>query len=109
MRRVVEMSKKLNIQDIRDGAKTIFVNNNVKRAFLFGSYAYGNPAENSDIDIVIDTEGRLPFLRVCGICEELRIIFKKKIDVFDLREINNNSNIFNDIIKKGIVLYEKEQ
>lgn len=55
------MSKKLNIQDIRDGAKTIFVNNNVKRAFLFGSYAYGNPAENSDIDIVIDTEGRLPF------------------------------------------------
>ncbi len=103
------MNKLLNVQEISDNAKMIFVNNSVKRALLFGSYAYGNPTEESDIDIVIDTEGKLSFLRVCGICEELKQVFNKKVDLFDIREIKQGSNTLEDILTKGVLLYEKKQ
>ncbi|MCL2813870.1 MAG: hypothetical protein FWD23_04650 [Oscillospiraceae bacterium] len=56
--------------------------------------------------MALDTEGKISFLRVCGVMEELSQIFEKKVDLFDFREIEQDSDIMKEITKKGILLYE---
>ena len=103
------MGKIYSIDEIENGARDIFNKNNVIRAYLFGSYANGNPCEESDIDIALDTGGNISFLRVCGVTEELFQTFNKHIDLFDFREIEEGSNIMKEITQKGVLLYEARQ
>jgi len=82
---------------------------------LFGSYAYGNPTEDSDIDLLIlkDTKNR----RVDRFVQVKRIIYNPncKIPVSPLvytpEELKERLRIGDDflkeIIQKGVVLYEK--
>ena len=100
------MDKIYSIDEIENKSKYIFQKNNVIKAYLFGSYAYGNPDGKSDIDIALDTGGNISFLRVCGVMEELSQIFEKNIDLFDFREIERESDIMKEIIQRGVLLYE---
>jgi predicted nucleotidyltransferase len=82
---------------------------------LFGSYAYGNPTEDSDIDLLIlkDTKNR----SVDRFVQVKRIIYNPncKIPVSPLvytpEELKERLRIGDDflkeIIQKGVVLYEK--
>ena len=100
------MDKIYSVSEIENKSREIFQKNNVIRAYLFGSYAYGSPGDNSDIDMALDTGGNISFLRVCGVMEELSQILEKKVDLFDFREIEQDSDIMKEITKKGILLYE---
>lgn len=51
----------------------------------------------------------MSFLRICGINEELFQSFEKNVDVFDFREIEQDSDILNDITQRGVLLYEAER
>ena len=102
------MDKIYSVSEIEKKSKEIFRKNNVIRAYLFGSYAYGNPGGNSDIDIALDTGGSISFLRVCGVMEELSQILEKNVDLFDFREIEKNSDIMKEITQRGILLYEAQ-
>lgn len=85
------------------------------RITLFGSYAYGNPTEDSDIDLLIlkDTKNR----SVDRFVLVKRIIYNPncKIPVSPLvytpEELKERLRIGDDflkeIIQKGVVLYEK--
>ena len=85
------------------------------RITLFGSYAYGNPTEDSDIDLLIlkDTKNR----SVDRFVQVKRIIYNPncKIPVSPLvytpEELKERLRIGDDflkeIIQKGVVLYEK--
>ena len=103
------VDKIYSINEIEEKSKEIFKENNVLKAYLFGSYAYGNPGGKSDIDIALDTGGKISFLRVCGVMEELSQIFEKNIDIFDFREIEQNSDIMNEITQRGVLLYEAQR
>ena len=103
------MDKIYSIDEIENKTKTIFHKNNVIKAYLFGSYAYGNPDGKSDIDIALDTGGNISFLRVCGVMEELSQLLGKDVDVFDFREIEKGSNIMKEIMQRGVLLYEAKQ
>ena len=84
------------------------------RIILFGSYAYGNPTEDSDIDLLIlkNTDER----RVDRFVQVKRIIYNPncKIPVSPLvyspEELEERLRIGDDFIKeiiqKGIILYE---
>ncbi|MHA1271289.1 MAG: nucleotidyltransferase domain-containing protein [Candidatus Helarchaeota archaeon] len=86
------------------------------KIILFGSYAYGNPKENSDIDILIikNTVKR----RVDRIVLVKKLIYNpnRKIPispiVYTPDELNERLRIGDDfiqeIIEKGIILYEKK-
>ena len=63
----------------------------------------------SDIDIAVETDGKVSFLRVCGIMEELSQLFNKRVDLFDFREIEKDSYVSDEISKKGILIYETER
>ena len=79
----------------------------VKKAILFGSYAKNLATETSDIDLVIDSEGKLLNINFYGLLEDLVQKLHKDIDLFEISEIHKDSRIYNDIQNEGVIVYEK--
>lgn len=85
------------------------------KIILFGSYAYGNPTLNSDLDImVVLQESNLPrYKRGSSIRLELQKIIDIDIDllVYTQAEVNEWSNVelsfVHTVLKKGKILYAR--
>ena len=102
------MSEKIyTVEEIKSLLGEILKEFSVKKAILFGSYAKNNPTSKSDIDLVIDSEGKLLNIYFYGLLETLVEKLQKNIDLFEISEIQKNSRIYNDIQKEGIIVYEK--
>ena len=99
------MNKIYNLEEIKNILAPVFLVNPVHRAVLFGSYAKDMATNNSDIDIVIDSQGQLLNINFYGLLEEITEKLNKKIDLFELSEIKENSPIYNAIQKEGVILY----
>lgn len=102
------MSEKIyTIEELKDILYDILKNFAVKKAILFGSYAKNTPTAKSDIDLVIDSEGKLLNIYFYGLLENLVQALQKNVDLFEISEIQKNSKMYNDIQNEGIVIYEK--
>ena len=102
------MSEKIySIDEIKQILSEILVNFAVKKAILFGSYAKNLPTKNSDIDLVIDSEGKLININFYGLLEEIVEKMQKKVDLFEISEIKEGTPIYDAIKKEGIIVYEK--
>ena len=102
------MSNKVyTIDEITLILKEILKNFAVKKAVLFGSYAKNKQTPTSDIDLVIDSEGKLLNINFYGLLEELVEKLEKNIDLFEISEIQKDSKIYDDIRNEGVVVYEK--
>ena len=102
------MSDKIyTIEEIKNILKEILKNSSVKKAILFGSYARNTPTSKSDIDLVIDSEGKLLNIYFYGLLEDLVQKLQKNIDLFEISEIQKNSPIYDSIVKEGVVVYEE--
>jgi len=55
--------------------------NGARSVRLFGSYAKGNAAESSDIDLLVDLEPDRSLLDLIAIKQDLEELFHKKVDV----------------------------
>lgn len=100
-------TKIYSIEDIKNMINEILVNTEVEKAILFGSYAKNKPTKNSDIDILIDSKGKIKGLKFFAIVDKIREKFDKDVDVIEKIEINKNSKIEKEIEKTGVVIYEK--
>ncbi len=77
------MSDKIyTVEEIKKILKEILQKAEVKKAILFGSYAKNIPTSQSDIDLVIDSEGKLLNIKFYGLLEELVQRLQKNIDLF---------------------------
>ena len=102
------MSEKVyTIEEIKEILKTLLRNTSVNSVILFGSYAKNTPTSKSDIDLVIDSEGKLINIYFYGLLEELVQRLQKNVDLFEISEIQKDSRIYNDIQNEGVVVYEK--
>ena len=102
------MSEKIySINDIKMILKEIFLNTDVEKVILFGSYAKNKPTKNSDIDLLIDSNGKIRGLKFFAIIDIIREKFDKDVDVIDSSEIDKNSRIEREIMNTGVVVYEK--
>ena len=97
----------LSIEDIKSACKVVLDEYSVKYCILFGSYAKGTPNEKSDVDLLLSTD--VTGLRFFGIAERLRAVLCKKVDLIDLRQLNNNQELLDEILKDGIKVYEQHQ
>ena len=77
----------------------------VKKAILFGSYAKGLAEPNSDVDILVDSG--LKGLSFFGLLEDVSTALDKNVDLLDITQIEPDSNIHLEIVKSGVVIYEK--
>ena len=80
----------LTIGDIKRMIKPIATKYKVKEIYLFGSYARG--------------EADFRHTLIFSLAEELRIIFNKEVDVFEINEINKNSDFYNAIMKERLLV-----
>lgn len=100
-------TKIYSINDIKAILSNILSNTDVEKAILFGSYAKNNPTSNSDIDIFIDSNGKIKGLKFFAIIDILKETFGKDVDIIEKSEIDKNSKIDKEIEKTGVVVYEK--
>ena len=89
----------LTIDKITKIVVPILESNNIHYCYLFGSYAKGNPRENSDVDLLVDTD--ITGLEFFGIIEKLRVALKKKVDLLPIKYIQPDNPISLDILKYG--------
>lgn len=102
------MSEKIyTIEEIKEMLHEVLKKFSVKKAILFGSYAKKTPTSKSDIDLVIDSEGTLLNIYFYGLLEDLVQKLQKNVDLFEISEIQKDSQIYKDIENEGVVVYEK--
>ena len=102
------MSNKIySIDELKTILAKILKDTVVEKAILFGSYAKNCPTETSDIDLIIDSNGKLLNINFYGFLEEFVEQLNKNIDLFEITEIQKDSDIYKNIQKEGVVLYEK--
>ena len=87
------------------------------RIILFGSYAYGDPTEKSDIDLLVIINGKdLSLDDEAKLSAEVyqkrkQYNIRTRYDVFfqtdkQAQELARNGGAFHDALQRGIVVYE---
>lgn len=94
----------LSIEQIKEACGQVFSNMDVDYCYLFGSYAEGTPHEKSDVDLLISAS--ITGLDYYNLIETLRSkLFNKKIDLLTVKQLENNFDLLDEILKKGIKIY----
>ncbi|MCY6483010.1 nucleotidyltransferase domain-containing protein [Clostridium aestuarii] len=73
--------------------KSIFLNNGITNVIIFGSLASGNFNEESDIDIAVISEDKIPFNIELNITLELEELLGRSIDFIDINDESINNMI----------------
>lgn len=71
----------MNIEEIKKKVLPILKKYGVKRAGIFGSVVRGEETEKSDIDILVEIEGRVSLLDFVGLKLELEEALGRKVDL----------------------------
>ena len=100
-------TKIYSINDIKELLSEVLINTDVEKAILFGSYAKNIQTKNSDIDILLDSNGKIKGLKFFAIIDKIKEKFDKDVDVIEKSEIDKNSKIEKEIEKTGVIIYEK--
>ena len=99
-------SKVYSIGELKEMIGNVLSDFPVEKAILFGSYAKGEADEKSDIDLVIDSKGKLRGLRFFGVLETLTETLNKNIDLIEQRQIVSGGKAEAEILKTGVTIYE---
>ena len=105
--RIDETHGILSMDRIRDKCTEVFRGKDVDYCYLFGSYAKGNPGEQSDVDLLISSG--ITGIRYYSLVEELRTALEKKVDLLDLKQLDGNQKLLNEILKYGVKIYAREE
>jgi hypothetical protein len=101
---MIKMTEKIyTTQQIQIILHPIFTNYNVKKAILFGSYAKGMANQNSDVDILVDSG--LRGLSFFGLLEDVTSSLDKNVDLIDVSQVEQDSEVDNEIKKSGVMIY----
>ena len=76
----------------------------VKEIYLFGSYARGEADENSDLDFLVFGGEMFRRTMIFALAEELREVLNKNVDVFEITEVNPDSNFYQTIMKEKVLV-----
>ena len=78
----------LTVEDISAFILDMLKKYHAEKALLFGSYARGEATADSDIDVIIYGGDQFSPTDIFAIAEELYEKFHKPVDVYEIREIN---------------------
>lgn len=94
--------KVFTITDIKALVKPIAEKYNVDEIYLFGSYARNEADQDSDLDFLVFGGKNFKLTMIFSLAEELRAILNKKVDVFEINEINQDSEFYKTIMKERL-------
>ena len=92
------------ISDIKALVKPIAEKYKVKEIYLFGSYARGEADEESDLDFLVFGGEEFKLTMIFSLAEELRKVLNKDVDVFEIHEINEDSDFYKTIMKERLLV-----
>ena len=90
------------IEEIKATVKPIADKYNVDSIYLFGSYARGDATENSDLDFLVFGGDEFKLTNIFALAEDLRIAFKRQVDVFEISEVNTDSDFYLNIMNERL-------
>ncbi len=90
------------LKDIVSMVKPIAQKYGVKEIYLFGSYARGEADGDSDLDFLVFGGENFKLTMIFALAEELREVLKKDVDVFEINEINKDSNFYSTIMRERL-------
>ena len=71
---------------------------------MFGPYARGEADENSDLDFLVFGGEGFKLTSILALGEVLREILKKKVDIFEIREVNQDSEFYRTIMREKVLV-----
>ncbi|MGL5355971.1 MAG: nucleotidyltransferase domain-containing protein [Cetobacterium sp.] len=102
----------INLKKIEEAKKRLIQEFHPKKIYIFGSYAWGTPNEDSDLDImvildkcddkILEMKKGLRALRGIGFSKDLIVEGEMEF----LNNAKQNHLIENEILDKGYLLYE---
>jgi len=95
---------KYTIEEIKTIVEPIARKYGVERVYLFGSYARGDAAENSDVDLRIDKGSLKGMFALCGLYTEIEEALRLNIDILTTGSLDDD--FLNKIQKEEVLLYE---
>jgi len=96
----------LSIEEIKLYIIPIVKKYPVEKVILYGSYARGDASDTSDIDLVVESRGRLRNRKIFALGGELLGVLPVRVDVYDILEIANPSAMYENILKEGVIIYD---
>ncbi|WP_029545191.1 nucleotidyltransferase domain-containing protein [Selenomonas sp. AB3002] len=94
----------LSLEDIVTLVRPLAERYNAKELYLFGSYARGEADENSDLDFLVIGGDKFKLTNVFALGEELREASQKNVDIFEIHEINQDSELYKTIMQDRILI-----
>ena len=96
----------LSMEEIKSYVVPVVEKYPVEKVILFGSYARGDASDISDVDLVIESGGRLHNSKIFTLGGDLLVALPVRVDVYDILEIENPSAMYENIQKEGVVIYD---
>ncbi len=91
-------------EDIIEIVKPIALKYKIQEIYLFGSYARGEADGESDLDFLVYGGKNFKLTMIFAFAEELREALKKDVDVFEINEINQESDFYQTIMKERVLV-----
>ena len=96
----------LSIEEIKSYIVPIAKKYPIEKVILFGSYARGDASETSDVDLVVESGGKMRNSKIFSLGGDLLVALPVRVDVYDILEIKESSPLYKNIREDGIVIYE---
>ncbi|MCL2518969.1 MAG: nucleotidyltransferase domain-containing protein [Oscillospiraceae bacterium] len=96
----------LSIEEIKTYIIPVVEKYPIEKVILFGSYARGDATEKSDVDLIVESGGKMRNTKIFTLGGELLEVLPVRVDVYDILEIANPSALYENIQKDGVIIYE---
>ena len=97
----------ITLNELTDIMLPVIEESPIRKVTVFGSYARGDATDDSDIDIIIDSDGKLNGINFFIYADKLAKILPVKSDIFETIEIKKPSLLYTRILNEGVVIYER--
>ena len=99
------MDKRIfTLENIMAMVKPLAEKYQVKEIYLFGSYARGEADENSDLDFLVFGGDNFKLTNILALGEDLREVLQKKVDIFEIHEVNQDSEFYKTIMREKVLV-----
>ncbi len=99
------MDKRIfTLENIMAMVKPLAEKYQVKEIYLFGSYARGEADENSDLDFLVFGGDNFKLTNILALGEDLREVLQKKVDIFEIHEVNQDSEFYRTIMREKVLV-----
>ena len=96
----------LSIEEIKSYIIPVIEKYPIERVILFGSYARGDASDTSDVDLVVESGGKMRNRKIFALGGDILAVLPVRADVYDILEIEKPSLMYENIQKEGVIIYE---